>query len=147
MSPELFTPSPKVSTRLANEAVDAAFVIDQTGDKGQARRVLLAMLAATEPKPGLRQPNARRIARVKAYVMLDERDQALAELRAAIDSGYRSIYDLDLFTRLDAYPMMAQVRSDPRFRAMIREVEADNREMRAALQSNAPPAAAPARSS
>ncbi|WP_374453550.1 tetratricopeptide repeat protein [Phenylobacterium sp.] len=147
MSPELFTPSPKVSTRLANEAVDAAFVIDRTGDKGQARRVLLAMLVATEPKPGLRQPNARRIARVKAYVMLDDRDRALAELRAAIDSGYRSIYDLDLFIRLDAYPMMAQIRSDPRFRAMIREVEADNREMRTALQSNAPPAAAPAPSS
>lgn len=147
MSPELFAPSPKVSTRLANEAVDAAYVIDRTGDKGQARRILLAVLAATEPKPGLRQPNRRRIARVKAYVMLEDRDRALAELRAAIDSGYRSLYDLDLFTRLDAYPMMAPIRSDPRFRAMIREVEADNRQMREALQSSAPPVSPPPRRS
>ncbi|CAN7193077.1 tetratricopeptide repeat protein [Phenylobacterium sp. LjRoot164] len=147
MSPELFTPSPKVSTRLANEAVDAAYVIDRTGDKGQARRILLAMLAATEPKPGLRQPNGRRIARVKAYVMLEEHDRALAELRAAIDSGYRSLYDLDLFTRLDTYPIMAPIRGDPRFRAMIREVEADNRQMREALQSSAPPVGPPPRRS
>lgn len=147
MSPELFTPSPKVSARLANEAVDAAYVIDQTGDKGQARRILLAMLAATEPQPGLRQPHGRRVARVKAYAMLGDRDRALGELRAAIDSGYRTLYDLNLFIRLDAYPMMAPLRADPRFRAMIREIERDNREMSAALQSSAPPVGPPPRQS
>ncbi|WP_312164987.1 tetratricopeptide repeat protein [Phenylobacterium sp.] len=147
MSPELFQPSPQVSTRLAHEAVDAAYVIDQTGDKGQARRILLAVLAASEPKPGLRQPNGRRIARVKAYAMLGDHERALAELRAAIDGGYRMLYDLDLFTRLDAYPTMAAMRADPRFRAMIQEVEADNRAMREALLSSATPAGPAPRSS
>lgn len=147
MSPELFEPAPQVSARLAHEAVDAAYVIDKTGDKGQARRILLAVLTATEPKPGMRQPNGRRIARVKAYTLLGDREHALAELRAAIDSGYRELYDLNLFIRLDTHPALAAVRADPRFRAMIQEVEADNRAMRAALLSSAPPVGPPPRKS
>lgn len=147
MSPELFEPAPKVSTRLANEAVSAAYVIDQTGDKGQARRILQAVLAATEPQAGMRQPNARKIARVKAFAMLGDNERALAELRSAVDAGYRVLYDIDLFMRLDTYPMMAPLRADPRFRAMIRQVETDNREMREALLSRAPPAGAPPRRS
>lgn len=147
MSPELFEPAPQVSARLAHEAVDAAYVIDKTGDKGQARRILQAVLAATQPKPGMRQPNGRRIARVKAYALLGDREHALAELRAAVDSGYRELYDLNLFIRLDAHPTLDAIRTDPRFRAMIQEVEADNRAMRDALLSSAPPVGAPARNS
>ncbi|MDP3749980.1 MAG: tetratricopeptide repeat protein [Phenylobacterium sp.] len=137
-SPELFEPTPKVSPRLASDAVGAAYVIQQTGDQGQARRVLQAVLAATEPKPGLRQMNARRIARVKAYAMLGDKDRALAELRAAIDAGYRVLYDIDAFTRLDLDPTTQSLRGEPRFRAMIREVEASNDTMRRAILARTP---------
>ena len=139
MSPEMFEPEPKVSPRLANDAAGAAFVIAQTGDRGQARRILQALLQVTEPKPGLRQPQARRIARLKAYVMLGDKERGLAELRGAIDSGYRQLYDLDGFTRLDRQPMLAPLRNDPRFQAMIREIQEDNAHMREALLARTPP--------
>jgi hypothetical protein len=133
-SPELFEPTPEIVGRLASEAVNNAIVIEQSGDKAQARRVLSTVLAITGPREGLRQPNDNRIARVKAYAMMGEKELALKELRAAIDAGWRQLYDLEVFMRLDAYPMMAAMRADPRFTAMIREVEADNGRMRLAVQ-------------
>ena len=150
ISPELFEPEPVVSASLSNDAAGAAWIIEQTGDKGQSRRILEALLRATEPKPGVWQSHPKRIARVKAFVMLGEKERALAELRAAIDAGYRTLYDLDLFLRLDAYPMLAPLRSDARFQAMLREVDADVARMRAELlarRRGAAPAApaAPAR--
>lgn len=150
ISPELFEPEPVVSASLSNDAAGAAWIIEQTGDKGQSRRILEALLRATEPKPGVWQSHPKRIARVKAFVMLGEKERALAELRAAIDAGYRTLYDLDLFLRLDAYPMLAPLSSDGRFQAMLREVDADVARMRAELlarRRGAAPAApaAPAR--
>ena len=148
ISPELFEPDPKVSASLSSDAVGAAWIIEQTGDKGQSRRILEALLRVTEPRPGVWQSHPRRIARVKAFAMLGDNERALVELRAAIDSGYRTLYDLDLFLRLDAYPMVAPLRSDPRFKAMLREVDADVARMRAELlarRRGAPPAAPPRR--
>lgn len=139
MSPEMFEPQPKVSPSLANEAAAAAFIIGETGDRGQSRRILLALLQATEPRPGLRQPQARRIARLKAYVMLGDKERGLAELRGAIDTGYRQLYDMDSFMRLDLFPMLQPLRNDPRFQGMIGEVQADNARMRAALLAQSPP--------
>src|SRR5690606_15910728 len=133
ISPELFEPEPVVSASLSNDAAGAAWIIEQTGDKGQSRRILEALLRATEPKPGVWQSHPKRIARVKAFVMPGEKERALAELRAAIDAGYRTLYDLHLFLRLDAYPMLAPLSSDARFQAMLREVDADVARMRAEL--------------
>ena len=137
IAPQVFEPMPKVSPRLANDTVGAAYVLERTGDRGQSTRLLQATIAATEPQPGLRQTHARRVARIKAFAMLGQKDRALAELREAIDNGYRQIYDIDAFTRLDDYPMVANLRADPAFRAMIVEIEADNARMRAALAGRA----------
>ena len=132
-SPELFEPRPVISARLANDAIGGAYVIGKTGDAGQARRVALAVLTATEPQSGMRQMNARRVARAKAYVLLGDNERAMAELQAAYDAGYREIYDLDSFMRLDAYPGIAPLRDDPRFRALISRIEADNNRQKQAL--------------
>jgi TolB-like protein/Tfp pilus assembly protein PilF len=134
-SPELFEPKPQVSPRLANEITGAAYVIARTGDQGQAQRVLQATLEATEPQPGLRQPNARRIARMKAYALLGDHESAIAELRAAADNGYRQLIDIDGFMRMDAYPMVASLRGDPRFKAQVARIDADNTRMRGKLMS------------
>lgn len=143
MSPEMFEPEPKVSPSLANDAAGAAYIIEQTGDRGQSRRILQALLRATEPRPGLRQPHARRIARLKAYVMLGDKEAGLAELRGAIDNGYRQLYDMDSFMRLDRFPMLQPLRNDPRFQGMIREVQADNTRMRGTLLARTAPSPAP----
>ncbi|HEX2561485.1 tetratricopeptide repeat protein [Phenylobacterium sp.] len=146
--PELFEPEPQVSASAANEVVAAAFVIAQLGDQGQSRRILDETLRVTEPTPGRWQSHARRIARMKAFAMMGDNERALAELRAAIDAGYRTLYDMDVFLRLDTYPMLAPLRGDPRFQAMIREIEADvakKREAVLARRRGAPPAQAASR--
>ncbi len=143
MSPQMFEPEPKVAPQLANDAAGAAYIIEQTGDWGQSRRILQALLRSTEPTPGRRQPHARRIARLKAYVMLGDKEAGLAELRGAIDNGYRQLYDMDTFTRLDRFPMLQPLRNDPRFQGMIREVQADNVRMRGALLARTAPPPSP----
>ncbi|HEY9218433.1 MAG TPA: tetratricopeptide repeat protein, partial [Phenylobacterium sp.] len=133
ISPELFEPQPKVSASLANDAVLAAYVFDQLGDKGQSHRVLTEVIRVTEPKPGIEMGHGQRIARVKAFAMLGDKPRALAELRTAVQRGYRTLYDLDLFLRLDEYPMLATLRSDPEFQALIRQIDADVAAKRTAL--------------
>jgi TolB-like protein/Tfp pilus assembly protein PilF len=133
VAPDVFNLDPKVDPAFAHEAVLAAVVFDSQGDHGQARRILTQVLAVTAPKPGVPQPSALAIARVQALAQLGEKDQALAELRGAIDRGWRNLWDIDLFIRLERYPQMASVRDDPRFKSMIAEVEADNARMRQAV--------------
>ncbi len=138
-SPQLFEPQPEVSRPLANEATGAAYVIANTGDRGQAQRVLQAVLEVTAPKPGLRQPHARRIARMKAYALLGDNERAILELRTAVDHGYRQLVDIDGFMRMDAYPMVATLRADPRFKAEIARIDADNARMRQKLTATSAP--------
>lgn len=140
-SPELFAPKPVISPRLAADAMGGAFVIAQTGDNGQARRIAQAVLKATEPQPGLRQMNGRRIARAKAFVMLGDNERAMAEIQAAYDNGYRTPYDLDYFMRLDDYPGMAPLKGDARFQSLMSRIDADNQRQREALLSRTPPPA------
>src|SRR5471032_588859 len=135
LAPGLFDPDPKVDAALAHDTVGAAFVIDQLGDHGQSRRIIDRLLALTEAKPRAVQLAALRISRVEAYAVIGDKERALAELRAAIDAGYRNLWDIDVFIRLDRYPQMAILKDDPRFVAMIHEVEADNARMRAQLLS------------
>ncbi|HYD44476.1 MAG TPA: hypothetical protein VEA79_04330 [Phenylobacterium sp.] len=133
ISPELFAPDPSVTSGGLEEAVRAAWVCQQLGDLGQARRILDKVLQVTAPQPGVLQTPVRRAARVRAYEMLGQRDQALAELSGAVDEGFRTPIDLDSFIRLDRYPMMAAMAKDPRFQAQMRRIEADNARMRAAV--------------
>jgi hypothetical protein len=131
--PKAFDPNPSVDAALAREAVNAAFVVDQSGDHGQARRIVDQVLAATAQKPGAGQQNRMRITRVQAYAVIGDKAHALEELRAAIGAGYRTLWDIDIFVRLDHYPQMAGLAADPDFQSMIRQVEADNARMRAQL--------------
>ncbi len=135
MLPGLFDPDPKVDPALARDSVLAAFVIDQLGDHAQARRIIDQVLAVTAPKPGVAQAMPVRIDRVQAYAVVGDKEHALGELRAAIGAGYRMLWDIDIFVRLDRYPLMATLKDDPRFVAMIHEIEADNARMRAQLLS------------
>jgi TolB-like protein/Tfp pilus assembly protein PilF len=132
-TPDLFTLDPRVDPAFAYEAAQAAAVFDRLGDHGQAQRILSQLLAVTQPKPGVPQPSRLAIARVQALAELGDKDGALRELRGMIDRGYRNLWDIDLFIRLERYPQMAGLRDDPRFKAMIAEIEADNARMREAV--------------
>ncbi|MGA0599557.1 hypothetical protein ACO2Q3_02515 [Caulobacter sp. KR2-114] len=65
--------------------------------------------------------------------MLGDREHAIAELQAAEAGGYRTLIDINAWIRLDRYPMVASVRSDPRFQAIIARIDADNARMRGAV--------------
>ena len=64
---------------------------------------------------------------------LDQTDDAIAELQRAKADGYRTLIDFDYFVRIEDYPFMARVVSDPRFTALVAEIQADNQRMRDAL--------------
>jgi TolB-like protein/Tfp pilus assembly protein PilF len=144
--PGAFEPDPKIDPALALDSIDAAYVIDQQGDHGQARRIITKLLDATAPKPGVALSGKFRLMRVRAFAVVGDKEHALQELRSAIDGGYRLLWDVDAFVRLDRYPVMGSVKDDPRFIAMIHEIEADNARMRAQLLSQraAPGAVTPA---
>ena len=135
-SPELFEPTPKVSASLVEQAVGAAFVADQLGDHGQARRILQAALAASATGSGALVTPTTRIAHMRAYALLGRRDDAIAELKAAVAGGYRQVWDMESFLRLDRDPRLKSLWSDPAFRAAIAQIEADNTRMRQALITN-----------
>ncbi len=55
------------------------------------------------------------------------------ELRAAHLQGNRMLWDFDYFQRLDHMPPFATLRDDARFKAIIADIETDNRTMRERL--------------
>jgi len=137
-SPELLEATPRVSPGLYEQAVWAAFVADRLGDHGQARRILDSMLAQSAPRPRARITPTTRIARMRAYAVLGDRDAANLELKAAIDNGYRLVWDMENFMRLDRDPRTQSLWADPTFRALIARIETDNERMRLALIGTSP---------
>jgi tetratricopeptide (TPR) repeat protein len=133
VSPQLYGPDPKVDPSLSFDAVLAAQISDQLGDHAQAKRILTQLLAATEPKGQIRVNNERRLSRVMAFGILGDKDRAVAELQAAQAGGYRALIDINAWIRIDRYPMAASVRGDPRFQAILAQIDADNARMKAAL--------------
>ncbi len=138
LNPALFAANPEVDPALAFDAVLAAHISDQLGDHGQARRILTDVLAVTAPKPQIRMLNERRLVRVMAYSVLGDKERAIAELQAAKAEGYRTLYDMNAWIRVDRYPMMANIRGDPRVQAILADIEADNTRMRGALLAGSP---------
>ncbi len=68
--------------------------------------------------------------RAKILARLGRNDAAIDELRAAQLQGNRLLWDFDFVQRLDRVPAFETIRDDPRFRAVIADMEADNRMMR-----------------
>lgn len=138
VSPELYAPDPKVDPSLSFDAVMAAQISEQLGDHAQARRILDRLLAATAPKLGVRMSNELRLSRIMAYGILGDKDRAIAELQAAEAGGYRTLIDVNAWIRMDRYPMVASMRGDPRFQAIVARIEADDTRMRAAVLAASP---------
>ena len=128
-TPGLLLREPKVEPDRLTEAFSAAALFEAEGDPAQRNRILRAVLASAAPRPGVDDDNEARIARVKAHAGLGEKDNALSELRAAVDAGYRTLWNIDLI-RLERDPMLAGVRSDPAFRAIVARIEEDLRRQR-----------------
>jgi tetratricopeptide (TPR) repeat protein len=128
-APGLLLPEPKVEADRLTEAFSAAALFDAEGDPAQRNRILRAVLAVAAPRAGVDDDNESRIARVKAHAGLGENADALTELRAAVDAGYRTLWNIDLI-RLERDPALASLRTDPAFRALVARIEEDLRRQR-----------------
>ncbi|MCC7267444.1 MAG: tetratricopeptide repeat protein, partial [Caulobacteraceae bacterium] len=122
VAPELFQPEPVVNAEGLGNALQTAHVVKALGDAGQARRLLLGVLKQTERPDGSYLPNDLRIARVRAYAELGDRNRAIAELRAAIGAGWRMLYDMEDFLWLDRHYNTRGLHDDPEFKALIGQV-------------------------
>lgn len=131
MVPELVQDPPAIGRGNASAAIWLAFILEGKGE-GQ-RSQALARLALDAFPPDKHEHVIVKTYRMAAYTLLGRNDEALGQLRAAIDAGYRSV----LFERvapMDAFEMLAPLHALPRFQSMIAEIKTDNARMLRALQ-------------
>ena len=128
-TPGLMLPEPVVDRDRLDEALAAAALFDAEGDRAQRNRLLRAVLAAAAPRAGVNDPNDARTARIRAHAALGEKEAALKELEAAIEAGYRTLWNSDGL-HLERDPTIVTLRNDPAFRALIGRIEEDLRRQR-----------------
>lgn len=135
LEPALLAPDPDVSRTDPTTVLLAANLLMRDGHEAQGRRLLEALLARhAAPAEGF-DPAASKLIRAHALAQLGRVDDAMAELSAARLQGYRTLFDFDYFLRLDRYPTFAGMRDDPRFRALLADIEADNRALAARVST------------
>jgi tetratricopeptide (TPR) repeat protein len=137
-SGELRAEPPDLGRFTPIDALLYASALSNTGDLAAARRVALQVLRDHSPGPGEFDPPSHRWIRMAAAASAGDVDRAVAELQAAEKAGFRALVDIDYFMRLTDYPFMTGVSADPRFKAVIARIEADNRRMREALRGGDP---------
>lgn len=128
--PELLGDKPTVHPVTIDHAGIAAHVLGAAGETEQSRRVLRAVVAATD-QPGSVKSVQRLIWRVGALAKLGEHDRALKELRQIIDQGFRTPVDTVVYLHVDDNPLFDSLRGDREFQSLMAEVDRDLRRMRA----------------
>lgn len=121
--PELFTPEPRIVPGNVQQAVDLAFLLQQTGARGAAETLLRTVLEAYA-QPGFTRGSARAVVlpvRAEALALLGDHAAALAELDRVVDAGWRIQWRWE--TDLNAN--FIALRDDPGFRRIVRRIETD----------------------
>lgn len=135
IAPDLLKDKPVIDPQGHGHAALGAHALAALGDTVQANRILQQLIVDGQ-RPGSSRAIEDTAWRVSALAQLGRREQALQELRRAIDAGYRTPIDRDNFTHIGRYPMLRSLRDDPAFRAMLMEIDRDLRRMRAAIERN-----------
>ncbi len=84
---------------------------------------------------GARTPGEWRIVRAKAFAERGQNDQALAEVQAAVEGGWRAPFLADDSVWIEQQPSMVALARDPRFRELLDRVRRDLAEQRATVIS------------
>jgi tetratricopeptide (TPR) repeat protein len=106
----------------------AATALQRTGAPDKARQVLEALLGRIDGR-GF-QAADQLATRAMTLAALGRRDEAIAAFDRAAKGGWRMVIDFDYFARIGDYPFMADVARDPRFRQIMKRIEADLARMR-----------------
>jgi TolB-like protein/Tfp pilus assembly protein PilF len=110
----------KVDRYTTRNAVKLAYIDQREGRGEVAARLLLATLEVLRELPRLGN-NGFGIRDVQIYALLGRREDAIAAFREAIDAGYRGSLLFDTWP-LSIDPYLDSLRSDPRFNAMVEEL-------------------------
>ena len=113
---------PKIDNwnRSYRTAINLAFILSKTSEQDRAYLRLDRSLQhiETAPRPGF---HGYAIADVKIYALQGDKQKALATLRQAIDEGWRGFWRYYLERDLN----LESLHDEPKFQAMIAEIEAD----------------------
>lgn len=137
IAPDLLNDEPVIEPQGRGHAALGAYVLAALGDRAQANRILQQLILEEPTSPA---PVEDTMWRVSALVQLGKREQALRELRRAIEAGYRTPIDRDNFMHIARYPMLRTLRDDPAFRIMLAEIDRDLQRMRGAVERTLKPA-------
>jgi len=109
------------------DVVKLAYIEKQEGNADRARELLNAALPAVQnlPRLGVLGQGVRE---AQIFALLGRNDDALAALRAAIDAGFRTSTVFDNWL-LSMDPYFASIRDDPRFVALLDELDTLNAQM------------------
>ncbi len=135
-SPELADRSdPDVNWQLDADTVLLAFAAKQLGEEEYADLLVARTLAMLPGRPRLGF-NGYGIWDARLYAVKGDMDTALAKLREAVDAGWRG-HGVVAVWPLAEDPLLATLREEPEFQAILAEVEADLARQRARVDAAA----------
>ena len=115
LSPDVFkTPLGKIWPGEALDAMETGIAMLHTGDATRGRAVIEAAMAARQDRPYTALVAGRGWMEVLGHAQLGEHDAALAALQQGIDAG-----NVQRLALLDVDPLLADLRKDPRFEAIM----------------------------
>lgn len=113
-SPYLFKSPPQVALPQAQEAILAASLLSQAGQAGDARPLVDAAISLLKDRPRADFLLGSWWYDVSGYAAIGEDDKALAALQRGVQGGfYVGLMELD------HDPVMARVRANPRYEAIL----------------------------
>jgi len=111
---------PTINDGNLHAAVGLAHCLQAAGRQAQADRLFDRSLTYAEATPRLGLAG-QGITDARIHAMRGQTGQALAALRKAVDAGWRSRWRMDLLHN----PELAALHSEPGFRALVTDLEAD----------------------
>ena len=122
LTPGLFNDPPAVTANNVQKAVDLAHLLQLAGEHGRAESILLSAIEEYDrryTKGAANYPLG--VAKAEALAMLGRTDEALDSLDRCVDDGWRLLWRWNTVLN----PNFDSVRQDPRFTALLKEIEAD----------------------
>lgn len=115
------------------DAVIFAFVLQQLGETGEARDILTSAQTVVEDMPRLGFAG-HGILDVEILALLGERQFALNALEAAVREGFVGLQLFD-FWSMEESPLLDTLRDDPRYAAIVDDIEERLRILRESVQA------------
>lgn len=129
--PELFSDTgPGVNAFNDNVVPGLAGLYQQIGDSATAEALLIQLIAVIEAIPP-RSSEAGRVGHAVPYALLGREAEAMARIRAAVESGLPPFWWMDF----DVIPELESLRSDPKFQRLREQAAAMAETQRAELPS------------